>query len=256
MKQDRRCLDAACRGWLLASLLAVPLALRASEGPLVLKVRHDHAIGGCQGTLTLDDSGVRYETQDKEDARSWSYEDIKQFQVENKSRITVYTYEDRRWRLGADKPFQFDWQDTEVSPRQVYEFLRTRTRRPIAAWIVPQEPGAVLYEFPVKHLRSVTGSQGRLVFTEQFVVLESDRPEQSRTWRYEDLEGIASAGLYDLALTTYEQQSLHYAARRVYNFQLQQPLAAETYDSLWRFVNRQKGLELFGGQGPRERIRE
>lgn len=244
-------------GWplLLATVMATSPASAGAQERLVLKVRHDHAIGSCQGTLTLDDRGVQYETKDQEDARSWTYEEIKQFQVENSSRIKVYTYEDRRWRLGADKTFQFDLEDKEITAPQIYDFLRARTRRPIAAWLVASEIGPIRFEFPVKHLRSITGSQGRLLFTDDLVVLESQRKEQSRTWRYEDVEGISSGGLYDLALTTYEQHKLHYGSRRVYNFQLQQPLVSDAYDDLWQFVNRKKGLELFGEAGPRKRVR-
>ena len=90
-----------------------------------------------------------------------------------------------------------------------------------------------------------SGSQGQLKFTDRRVVFEADKKEASRTWRYQDLESVSSAGIYDLALATYEQHRLHYASRRVYNFQLKRALPAETYDTLWRLVNEKKGRGLF-----------
>lgn len=224
---------------LLAWLAAAPCH---GEGQLVLKVRHDHGWGSCSGTLTLDDRGVRYETTHTKDTRNWTYEDVQQFQVEEGRRIKVLTYEDRKWRLGADKVFEFTWTDGETTPLEVYDFLRAHTRRPIAAWVRPSDLGDVRYEFPVKHLGVLKGREGRLLFTERWVALQSDEKGGDRTWRYEDLESISSSGLYELTLTTYEQQKLHYASRRVYQFQLKESLPPDRYDTLWRFVNEKKGV--------------
>ena len=178
---------------LLAWLVAFPGAAPAAEGPLVLKVRHDHGWGSCSGTLTLDDRGVRYETTHTKDARNWTYEDVQQFQVAEGRRIKVFTYEDRKWRLGADKVFEFTWTDGEPTPLEVYDFFRAHTRRPIAAGLRPSAIGDVRYEFPVKHLGTLKGRQGRLLFTERWVVLQSDEKGGDRTWRYEDLESVSSS---------------------------------------------------------------
>lgn len=242
------------RGVIFAGVVVFTSHAVAQDEPLVLQVRHDHAVGSCEGTLVLENQGVRYETTDSEDARVWSYADIKQFQIEPPSRIKVYTYEDRKWRLGADKVFQFDWEDEKVTPEQVYEYLKHRTPLPIAAWLRPSETGRVRFEFPVKHLGNWRGRQGRLLFTDEAVILESAEPGASRVWRYEDLEGVASGGVYDLSLATYEQQRFQYGSRRVYNFQLKQPMPRETYDELWRFVNGKKGWELLGVEKNRERV--
>jgi len=240
---------------LWAAVLVRGIPCFGAQSPLALKVRHDHGFGSCRGTLTLDDQGVRYETAHKEDARNWAYEDVQQFQVEEGQRIKVYTYEDRKGRLGADKVFQFDWADSGTTPEEVYQFLQARTDRPIAAWLRPSDIGPVLYEFPVKHLGGITGREGQLLFTERLVVLQSDQKGGSRTWRYEDLESVSSAGLYDLTLTTYEQQKFHYASRRVYNFQLKKSLPSADYDALWRFVNEKKGLDILQTESPRDRVR-
>jgi hypothetical protein len=247
MKKNR---NARIAGWttlVLSGFLVCLARGEALQQQIVLQVRHDHAWGSCRGSLFFDDRGVRYETSAKEDARNWDYEDIKQFQVETSRRIRITTYEDRKWRLGADKVFEFEWEDEGITAQALYSFLQNRTHRPIAAALIPPEIGQVLYEFPVKHLGGITGHQGRLLFAEHFIVFDSEQREAGRTWRYEDLESVSSGGPYDLALTTYEQQRFHYASRRVYNFQLKQSMSRETYDALWRFVNRKKGLGLPGG---------
>lgn len=229
-------------GGCLVLVLSICLpGARAAEGEITLEVRHHHAIGSCRGTLTLDARGARYETNHQKDARTWTYDDIKQWQVGN-GEIEIYSYEDRKWRLGADKDFVFEWNARKVAPQEIYDFLQAHTSRPIAAWLAPADSGKVLYEFPVKHLGTVKGNEGRLIFADDRVIYRSDAKDANRTWRYDDLESIASAGIYDLTLTTYEQQKFHYASRRVYNFQLKQALPPEHYDELWRFVNGKKGL--------------
>jgi hypothetical protein len=216
----------------------------AAQDQLVLSVRHDHAWGSCSGTLTLDDRGARYETTHTKDARSWAYGDVQQFQVEEGRRLRILTYEDRKWRLGADKLFEFDWQENESTPEEVYQFIQARVPRPVAAWLRVSDLGEARFEFPVKHLGIVRGNVGRLLFTHRWVVLQADRRAgengADRTWRYDDLESISSSGQYELTLTTYEQQRFHYASRRVYRFQLKEPISPENYNALWRFVNQKK----------------
>jgi hypothetical protein len=232
-----------CKRGRLFGLVILVFAVNAisQEQGITLNVRHDHFMGGCNGTLVLDQQGVRYETNHQQDARTWNYEDIKQFQIEQGRRLKLYTYEDRsNWRLGADKVFEFTWSDEGISGQRVYEFLKSRTRRPIASALAPAEVGAVSFDLPVKHLGILTGNQGRLLFSDRGVVFRASNDRGSRSWRYGDLESISSGGPYDLTLTTYEQQRFHYSSRRVYNFQIKEPLPRDSYDALWRFINENK----------------
>jgi len=228
---------------LLTALVGIISAANAisQERGITLNVRHDHFMGSCNGSLVLDERGVRYETTHQKDARAWNIEDIKEFEIERDRRIKLYTYEDRsNWRLGADKIFEFTWFDESISSQQVYEFLRSHTRRPIAASLIPAEVGPLSFDLPAKHLGILRGNQGRLQFSEGGVVFQASNGRGSRSWRYEDLESISTGGPYDLTLTTYEQQRFHYASRRVYNFQLKESLPRDSYDALWRFVNQKK----------------
>ena len=236
----------------MSGLVLIFPATALAQGQIVLSVRHDHARGSCSGTLTLDAYGLRYDTPHTKDARNWAYEDVQQFQVEEGRRLKILTYEDRKWRLGADKAFEFDWPENEAAPEDVYRFLEARVRRPIAAWLHPADLGAVRYEFSVKRLGILSGRDGHLLFTDRRVVLQADQVAQKdagdRAWRYDDIESISSSGLYELTLTTYERERLQYASRRAYRFQLKEALPPETYDALWRFVNEKKGSTVTSGK--------
>ena len=228
---------------LVTALVVLVSAANAisQEREITLNVRHDHFMGSCNGSLLLDERGVRYQTNHQKDARTWNMEDIKEFEIERDRHIKLYTYEDRsNWRLGADKIFEFTWSDESISSQQVYEFLRSHTRRPVAASLIPAEVGPVSFDLPVKHLGILKGNQGRLQFSEGGVVFQASNGRGSRSWRYEDLESISSGGPYDLTLTTYEQQRFHYASRRAYNFQLKEPIPPDRYDALWRFIDEKK----------------
>ena len=250
---------------LLAALAIFLSAAVAADSDITLDVRHDHAIGSCRGKLILSSSGARYETDHKKDARNWVYDDIQQWRVGPGAHIEILSYEDRsKWRLGADRNFVFDWTSAGVTPVAIYEFLESRTQRPIEARLAPQANDAglappenvarisppeegkdaskAIYEFPVKHLGTIKGNQGRLIFAADRVIYRSGDRDAARTWRYQDIESITSGGIYDLAITTYEREKFHYASRRVYNFQLKTALDRDAYDDLWRFVNGKKGL--------------
>jgi hypothetical protein len=208
---------------------------------VVLEVRHDHAFGGCNGMLIMDERGVRYETKHQKHARIWGYEDIKEFQLRQGRRIDLYTYEDRsHWQLGADRVFEFTWSDEAITLQQVYNSLASHTKRPIAASLTPADIGSINFDLSAKHLGVLKGNQGRLQFFDNGIVFRASNDRGSRTWRYEDLESISSGSPEDLTLTSYEQQRFHYASRRVYNFQLKEPLPRDSYDVLWRLVNRKK----------------
>jgi len=227
-------------------LLAFALLVFAGEGKsqeqeIRLQVRHDHLLGSCNGTLVMDQRGVRYETNQDDDSRTWNFEDIKEAQLGKDKRLKLLTYEDRsNWKLGADRTFEFAWADESISGQRLYSFLIGHLKRPIAAALVPAEIGTVQYSFPVKHLGVLKGMQGQLLFSENNVAFQSSSGRGDRSWRYQDLESISSAGPYDIALTTYEQKRFHYASRAVYNFQLKAALPRDSYDQLWRFVNEKK----------------
>ncbi|HWP84000.1 MAG TPA: hypothetical protein VNN17_02320 [Terriglobia bacterium] len=227
----------------LALLLSAAPAIPQERG-ITLPVRHDHFLGSCAGTLVLDEHGVRFETNRVNDARTWQYEDLREITVESGRRLKLYTYEDRSyWRLGADRVFEFRWSEESPSPQQIYAWLREHSRSPIGAALIAPEFAPARFDLPVKHLGILKGTPGRLQFADLGVVFRAADERSSRSWRYQDIESIASGGPYDLTLTTYERQRFHYASRRDFNFQLREFLPRDVYDSLWRFVKEQKQRE-------------
>ena len=76
------------------------------------------------------------------------------------------------------------------------------------------------------------------------IVYKTDRPRQSRTWRYQDIENASTSDRYQLTLTTYEHARASYGSMKGFNFLLKQPLDEKRFDALWKSMNQEKGLQF------------
>ncbi len=231
-------------------LTAAPAAF--SQQQFRYEVRHGHSrpphikkAGGI-GTLTITDKGISFADAGNEGKTSkhvwkWEYKDIQQLQMSPKT-IRVLTYNVNRWKLGADREYRFDLV-AGGGFTDAHEFLKDRLdQRFVAA--LPDKDAKVAWELPAKHLLRFGGSQGMLSFGEDRVVYTTDKKDDSRIWRYSDIENISSSGPYQLTITTHERARCHYGNLRDFNFQLKERLDEPRYNNLWMKVNQAKGLQI------------
>jgi len=219
--------------WLGSSLL-----LHAAS--FSFPARHDHLKGGCDGKLTVGETQISFEGP-KHSFR-WAYQEVQQLRLLEGGRVDVLSYADSsKWKLGADRAFHFQ---AEGELKEAARLLAAKLDQRLVVGI-PEKPANILAEFPVKHQRPLGGDSGTVVFGDDKVVFRSENEAESRTWRWEDIESISTTGHLQLTVTTYERQKFHYATRRVLNFQLKQPISEETFNVLWRKVNKAQGLEIF-----------
>ena len=202
------------------------------------------------GTLTITNSGVAFEekypegkTPEKPHAWHWDYQDIQQLKITPKS-VTVLTYKDNKWKLGADREFEFDLVSDKTF-QDAYPLLKNRLdQRFVAALAEP--PSSVLWEIPVKHLLRITGDEGVLRVGTDAIEYSTDAKDESRTWRYEDIDNISSSGPFQLTITTFERAKTHYGSLKGFNFQLKERLDEARYNDLWVRLNQSKGLKILG----------
>jgi hypothetical protein len=189
-------------------------------------VRHEHLRKGCAGVMTVDENGVRF-TGAKQHAWRWKYEDIQELRLAPES-IYILTYKDSKLRLGKDRGYSFTG---KIPAEELYALLRERMdQRFVAA--VGQAIGLPTWSLPVKHLRPMVGSEGTLEFGADTIVYSTPAKDESRTWRYSDIESIASSGPFQLTITTLEKG---------FNFQLQQPITEARYNQLWLQIEKKNG---------------
>lgn len=209
----------------------------AFAGEYRFEVRHERLLKDGRGALTFDDNGVLYR-QVSETHKGpkvyevrWTYGDIQQLSIAP-DRVIVRTYLDRsRLLLGVDKEFEFIvLANQDMKP--VYEMLKGRLdQRFVVA--MAEGPGNLLWEIPVKRLGTLQGSEGTLQVGAGQVVYRTRKRDDSRTWRYEDIDNISTSGPFQLTLNSLE---------RTFNFQLKERLDEKKFQTLWRELNRAKGL--------------
>ena len=208
---------------------------------------HIRKAGGL-GTLTISDAGVSFQESYKEGKMPkhphewrWDYQDIQQLKVTPES-LTVLTYSDDKWKPGADREYQFDL-TAGKSLEDAYNVLKRRLDRRFVAAIA-DTPTAMLWELPAKHLQALVGDEGLIQVGTDAIAYKSDRANQSRTWRYEDIDNISSSGPFQLTITTFEHARMHYGSRKSFEFELKQRLEESRYNDLWLRLNQTKGLKV------------
>lgn len=200
------------------------------------------------GALAITASGISFEETYKEGRKPkhphawrWAYQDIQQLKMAPKS-LTILTYKDNKWKLGADREYKFDLVSDKTF-EAAYSFLKGRLDQRFVAEI-PDRLSNVLWEIPVKHLLRFGGDEGVLQVGAAEIVYQSAKPGESRTWRYQDIENVSTSGPFQLTITTFERAKTHYGSRKGFNFELKQQLEEAHYNDLWLRLNQAKGLKV------------
>ncbi len=224
---------------MVLGLAAVPAM---AQQALRYEVRHEHLRKGCSGTLAIDDRGVSFRGVESKKGRTphawtWRYPDIQQLTIAS-GEIRVLTYKDNAWKLGADREYRFK-AAAGGQFGDAYEVLEGRLDQRLVSELA--DAGVKpLWQIPVKLLGTFRGSEGRLIVGDDRIVFRSDQNGQSRTWRYVDIDNISNSGPFQLTVTTFERSRSNYGSRKGFNFQLKERLEEESYNDLWRRLNRRK----------------
>lgn len=240
----------------LSFSIALFLSTTAWSQDLQFEVRHERALKDNPGVVTFDERGVQYQQvlTEKQQAKvgkgkkppklesaRWEYQDIQQLWI-SPEKLVIVTYKDRKWFLGVDKEFEF-FLPKGKSSDAAYTLLKDKLDRRFVAAVADSQPGT-LWELPVKLLGRIQGSDGVLQVGPDRIVYKTDRPRQSRTWRYQDIENVSTSDRYQLTLTTYERAKTHYGSMKGFNFQLKQPIDEKRFEMLWKRLNQDKGLQF------------
>jgi hypothetical protein len=233
------------------SLLVALLAIApAGAAQLTYEVQHHRALKNHVGVLTISEKGVGYQQvlpkgkrkkHPKLESVQFDYQDIQELWV-SPDKLVLVTYKDRKWLLGVDKEFEF-FLPKGKSFDAAYTMLKDKLDRRFVAAVANSQPG-MLWEIPVKLLGTIQGSEGVLQVGPDRIVYKTDRPRQSRTWRYQDIENVSTSDRYQLTLTTFERAKTHYGSMKGFDFQLKQPLDEKRFDALWKRLNQDRGLQF------------
>ncbi len=205
--------------------------------PFVYQARHQHLHGGVMGTLKISADAIAFTEPSKsgKHSRQWAYADIQQLSLSDRE-LRILTYDDQKWQLGRDRVYAFDRLPQEA-PMQLYPFFARVLDQRFVAELA--DPGvSPLWKLPVKLRHGLSGSQGVLLIGDDRIVYESKTARESRTWRLEDIDNIATAGPFDLAIVTLQRSDWRHAGPTEFRFQLKQPLTDQRYNELWQRLHR------------------
>lgn len=219
---------------------AAILAGFLSAGSLLadtFRVRHDHdPWGSCTGQITVGENGIEYRSDDKQEhSRQWTWLDIQTVDRRSPHQFTILTYQDQKWLLGQDRPWNFNAVDPGAVglDDQLFSVIMKHLERPVvnrqAREIDPE------YEVPVKHLHTFGGCEGVLQFSRDWVVYDTDHEKDRRSWRRDtEVANVWSTGPYDLEIEVHERDGGDLLRTRRFHFQLKRPLDQEYYSQLRR----------------------
>jgi hypothetical protein len=133
--------------------------------------------------------------------------------------------------VGRDETFEFKVIQGQVT-KELSDFLLARIARPLATtFVATEEKGR--YEIPVRHNHRVSSCQGVLKVYPDKLIYESSKQENSRYWRWADIQSISRTGPYQFSVTTYEPKL---GGPKLYNFDLKEQMGEAIYEYLWARV--------------------
>jgi hypothetical protein len=190
--------------------------------PWVSEVKLHRLPKARNGTLTISSVGVEFRP-DKDPPSRWSFEDIRVVDLANPRRLSLVTYQNSRWHLPGDRPFEFSLK-TQMPPEVAAEFVR-RVGKP-AINGDPFSEAASFATIPAHHRTRMGGSNGILRFTDSGIDYLS-KAGDARSWRWTDVETLAHPESYRLRVGAYLE---------TFDFELKQPLTGALFDRLWDHV--------------------
>lgn len=210
-------------------IAAQPAAAQSYE----FSVEHEHTLRSCRGKLVITPEKIEYQTEHKDHARVWRYDELQQIKVESPKILELVSYEDQKWRLGLDRVFKLKLLEGEITA-EISALLLERATRPLVTSVAPAHEDAPAFETPVKHLHRFGGCLGTLKIYPDHVVYESkDMPSDSRYWRYGEIQNFSQSERFRFELVSFEDQ---FGGPKTYNFQLREALPATAYDYVWARV--------------------
>lgn len=191
-------------------------------------VRHTHLKGSCAGVLKVDAAGVSF-AGEKKHVWHWKLQDIRELKLAPDG-VYVLSYHGRYdFRGKAPVEQLYGMLKAIMDQRLVMEAVET---------VPAGSPLPSVWSVPVKHRG---GADGSLVFGDDLVEYASPARDESRTWRYQDIDNISSSGPFQLTVTTFERALAHYNDRKEFNFELKEPITEAKYNQLWLLVEKNNG---------------
>lgn len=211
----------------IVSLLLVPI-LTAQTIPVALK---KGLWPDAQGGLSITEGGLEFRERNEEGSRIWPYRDIQTIDRRSRTEFVILSYEEQWWKLGRDRQYTFRVTSGELTD-ELFESIRVGLAKPVTDRVIG-EVSRVERRLPVKHLHSLGGCEGELIFTPETIYYQTEHAEDARAWRLaSEISSFWSGQPYELELHVYENNRREFSRTRIFKFSLKERLDPEFYRNL------------------------
>lgn len=205
-------------------LAAAALAL-AQQEDFEYRVHRVKVTRDEPGQLRITKDGVDYRADKAKTSFRIPLKDIHEIEATPPKRIRVETYDRLARELGGRREYTFRLRDGAVSERLV-QFLAAHVNRPVIGDY--GSASEALFRIAAYHRHRFGGAAGDIELDQQAVRFTSEKPGESRTWPYRDIETVGAMNAFHFRVSTLAE---------TYNFDLKERLPDAAYDFVVRQIH-------------------
>ncbi len=171
------------------------------------------------GTLHIDALGVAFQSRDGKIRITIPLRDLREADVADPHALRFETYEVSKWKPIERREYKFR-AAPDAPVEDLARFLTEHVHRPVVGHYTQGSQ----FKVAAYHRRALNGTSGILEIGEVSIQFVSDKPTDSRTWLYRDIETIGRPDSFRLRVTT---------NRGTYVLELKEDLPEAAYDFAW-----------------------
>jgi len=206
------------------ALTLVPLFVIAAPENSVfdLKVTRVRTLRDQPGDLHVDSQGIEFRSADGKTSITILMKDLRDVSVADAHALHFGTYEVQKWKPGERVEYTFR-APPDTSVEELGNFLTAHVHRTV----VGHYPEESQFQAAAYHRRVRRGTSGLLKIGSESIQFVSDKPADSRTWLYRDIETIGRPDSFRFRVTT---------NRETYVLELKEDLPEAAYELAWNRI--------------------
>jgi hypothetical protein len=179
------------------------------------------------GDLHIDTEGVTFRSSDGKTTFTIPIRNLREADVADRHALRFDTYAVQKWKPIERREYTFRAQH-DAAVEKLAQFLAARVHRPV----VGHYATASQFHVVAYHRRTLGGTDGSLEIGQESIRFVSDKPADSRTWLYRDIETIGKPDSFRFRITT---------NRETYVLELKAELPEAAYQFAWSKVYHLEG---------------
>jgi len=187
-----------------------------------LKVDRARMLRNQAGDLHIDAEGATFRSSDGKTTVTIPMKDLREADVADAHALRFETYEVQKWKPIERREFTFR-AGPDAPIEELAQFLAGRVHRPVLGHYATTSQ----FQVSAYHRRMLGGTDGTLEIGQDSIRFVSDKPADSRTWLYRDIETIGRPDSFRLRVTT---------NRETYVLELKAELPEAAYQLAWTKV--------------------